>query len=312
VGLVANQDASFRVILAGSLGAKPGLGLLAYDALPLGDVLPLIVAVLRLFHAEGERTHRSRARLRHLRQRLGDEAFRNRVEEVLQTEKQQNHWPVPRLQRVEGEVPLRARLHLRLGDIAPDVVLEMVESVRASSAEVRLGVCHDLLIFAETKPSLTPRLAALSAESCVVACPGATWCTRGLVDCRTAANRIRCALPGACGLQVGVTGCPNSCSQAATADIGLIGRLLRRKGQEHAEGFRLVAGGGKGETPTLAEELHPGLPAETVHEAVRWVAQEYQRARADRAASFADFVAASAGTLRDELTRRYDHGNSGS
>ena len=82
VGLVANPDGSFRVILAGSLGAKPDLGLLVYDSLPLDDVLPLIVAVLRLFHAEGDRTNRSRARLRHLRQRLGEETFRSRVDEL--------------------------------------------------------------------------------------------------------------------------------------------------------------------------------------------------------------------------------------
>lgn len=56
VGLTANQDGSFRVVLAGSLGAKPGLGLQVYDSLPPDDVLPLIVAVLRLFHVEGERT----------------------------------------------------------------------------------------------------------------------------------------------------------------------------------------------------------------------------------------------------------------
>ena len=83
VGLVANPDGSFRVILAGSLGAKPDLGLLVYDSLPLDDVLPLVVAVLRLFHAEGDRTNRSRARLRHLRQRLGEETFRSRVDELL-------------------------------------------------------------------------------------------------------------------------------------------------------------------------------------------------------------------------------------
>ena len=206
-------------------------------------------------------------------------------------------------------MPLRERLFLPLGDIAPDMVLEMVEAVGAVNGEVRLGMWHDLLIFAETKPALSPRLAALSGGNAVVACPGATWCTRGFVDSRAAANRIGCALPRGCELLVGVTGCPNNCSQAATADIGLIGRLLRRNGQEHVEGFRLYAGGGKGETPTLAQELHPGLPAETVHEAVAWLAQEYQRAQDNRAMSFADFVAASAGTLRDELARRYGDSN---
>ncbi len=129
VGLVANPDGGFRVILAGSLGAKPDLGLLVYDSLPLDDVLPLVVAVLRLFHAEGDRTNRSRARLRHLRQRLGEETFRSRVDELLKQEKREGHWPTPALRPVETAVPPRERLDLPLGDIAPDMVVEMVEAV---------------------------------------------------------------------------------------------------------------------------------------------------------------------------------------
>lgn len=309
VGLVAKADGDFRVILAGSLGVKPDLGLLVYDSLPLDDVLPLVVAVLRLFHAEGDRTNRSRARLRHLRQRLGEEAFRSHVDELFKKEKQDGHWPTPTLRRAETALTLRARLCLPLGDIAPDMVLEMAEAVRTAKGEVRLGMCHDLLIFAEAEPVLSPRLAALSGGNSVVACPGATWCTRGLVDSRAAACRIRPALPDGCRLLVGITGCPNNCSQAATADIGLVGRLLRRAGQERVEGFRLLAGGGKGETPTLAAELHPGLPAEVAHEAVAWLVQEYHRAQDGRATSLADFVAASGDALRDELARRYASAN---
>ncbi len=309
VGLVANEDGSFRVILAGSLGAKPSLGLVAYDALPIGDVLPLIVAVLRLFHGEGERTNRSRARLRHLRERLGDEIFLARVEELLQIEKRESHWPAPTLRHVENELLLLNRLLLPLGDIAPDVVLELMDAVEAVNGEVRLGMSHDLLILGNTEPTLTPRL--VRNGHTVVACPGATWCTRGFVDCRAVAGRIGAALTRGCGLAVGITGCPNNCAQAATMDIGLIGRMLRRNGQEHVQGFRVFAGGGKGVTPTLAQELHPGLPAETVHEAVAWIAEEYQRTQNGRPLSFADFVVASGQPLRDELTRRYDHWNSG-
>ena len=311
VGLVANEDGSFRVILAGSLGAKPGLGLLAYESLPIGDVLPLIVGVLRLFYAEGERTNRSRARLRHLRERLGDEVFLARVEELLQIEKRESNWPAPMLRRVEAEVPLQDRLFLPLGDIAPDMVLELMDAVAAVKGEVRLGMEHDLLILGGAKSVLSPRLATLSGGNAVVACPGATWCTRGFVDCRAVAGRICSALPRGCGLVVGSTGCPNNCSQAPTMDIGLVGRMLRRNGQEHVQGFRVFAGGGKGVTPTLAQEIHTGLPAETVHEAVTWIAEEYRRAQNDHSMSFAEFVATSGQTLREELARRYDHWNSG-
>jgi len=310
-GLTANEDGTFRVVLAGSLGAKPDLGVVAHESLPRGDVLPLIVAALRLFHAEGERTNRSRARLRHLRQRLGDEVFLARVDELLQIEKREGGWPAPPLRRVEDEPPLAERLALPLGDIAPEMVLELMDAVEAVGAEVRLGLEHDLLILGGVKPSLGPRLAALGGGNTVVACPGAAWCSKGFVDCRAVAGRIAVALPRGCRLAVGCTGCPNNCSQAAVQDIGLVGRMLRRDGREHVQGFRVFAGGGKGATPTLAEELHPGLPVELAPEAVAWIAAEYRRAQNGGPLSFAEFTAAASQSLRDELARRYDHWNSG-
>jgi len=304
VGLVANPDGSFRVILAGSLGAKPLPGLLAYESLPLDDVLPLIVALLRWFHAEGDRANRSRARLRHLRQRFGEDVFLSRIESAFLKEKQKGSWSTPTLRRVETSTRLFDRLCLPLGDITPDMVLELVEAVEAARGEVRLGVSHDLLVFTESKLARTPRLAALRRERLIVTCPGTAWCERGLINSRDAAYRIGPSLPHDCGLLVGITGCPNNCSQAATADIGLIGRFLR-SGKGRVEGFRLMAGGGKGETPALSVELHSAIPAEDVHEAVAWLAQKYQRAQSNAAISFADFVATSGDDIRGELVRRY-------
>ncbi len=279
VGLAANPDGTFRVILAGSFGAKPDLGLLAYESLPLDDVLPMVVAALRLFHAEGDRASRGRARLRHMRQRLGEEVFRRRVAELLREERGEGRWPRTGLHRVETPVPLCDRLYLPLGDITPAMVAELAGAMRAAEGEVRLGLCHDLLVFAAAAPALSPPLAALRCGSPVVACPGAALCTRGLADSRTAAGRVRRALPDGCGLLVAVAGCPNNCPQAATADIGLVGRLSRG-GEDRVESFRLLAGGGKGETPLLARELHAAVPAQTVHEAVAWLAQEYRRPKA--------------------------------
>ncbi len=304
LGLAANPDGSFRVVLAGSLGPEPALGVLAYESLPPDEVLPLAVAVLRLFYAEGDRAKRGRARLRHLRQRLGTDVFLSRVEEFFQRERREGRWRTPTLRRVESAVPPPDRLCLPLGDIDPGELLELVEAVRAAGGEVRLGMCHDLLIFAETTVALGPRLAAWRGKSPVVACPGAAWCTRGLADSRAAASRVRQAMPDGCGLLVGITGCPNNCAQAATADIGLVGRL-QRMGEARVERFRLLAGGGKGETPVLASELHAAVPAEKVHEAVAWLVQAHQRAQSNGPMPFAGFVAASADGLRGELGRRY-------
>jgi len=138
LGLVANPQGTFRAVLAGSLGSRPGTGMLMYEDLAVGEVLPLVAAALKLFNAEGDRTKRTRARLRHVRQRLGDEVFRQRIDELFCEEKAATFPRQPRLRRVERETPLQARLHLPLGDIKPEAAIELGEAVEAAGAELRL------------------------------------------------------------------------------------------------------------------------------------------------------------------------------
>jgi sulfite reductase beta subunit-like hemoprotein len=110
----------------------------------------------------------------------------------------------------------------------------------------------------------------------IVACPGTTWCSRGIADSRVAAARILDALPDHCDLSVAIAGCPNNCPQAAVADVGLIG-CIRKTGGQRRECFRLVVGGGNGETPVLAEERDRAVPADEVHEAVAQAIAELDR-----------------------------------
>ena len=267
LGLVANADGMFSAILAGSLGPSPATGRLLYEALHPGEVLPLLSAALKLFHAEGERQRRGRARLRHLRQRLGDEEFRKRLDALLRREARELSVPVPRPPRVESDVPVQARLSLPLGDIAPQAAMELAGLVEASGTELRLGLQHDLYLFGGAPLSLGPSLGAMVDRPRLVACPGSTWCTRAVADSRAAARRILAALPDGGGLTVSVAGCPNNCPQAAVADIGLIGRA-RRTGDDGVECFRVLVGGGNGRTPELAREVYPAVPADRLQEIV--------------------------------------------
>ena len=66
VGLVAvrrGEGWAFRVIVAGSLGPRPAVGMVLHEQLPPGDVLPLALAALRVFAAHGDRKNRMTARL---------------------------------------------------------------------------------------------------------------------------------------------------------------------------------------------------------------------------------------------------------
>lgn len=267
LGLVANPEGTLRAVIAGSLGARPGAAMLLREALEPREILPLVAAALRLFYEEGERERRGQARLRHLRERLGDEEFRDRIEALAKVEQRRQPLPVPSLRRVEREIPLRARLSLPLGDVTPERAIELALAVKEAGAALRLGLQHDLFVYGESPVRLSAELQALTNRPTVVACPGSTWCSRGIADSRAAARRILDVLPGGSDLSIAVAGCPNNCPQAAVADVGLIG-CIRHVGGERRECFRLVVGGGNGQTPVLARLQDAAVPADEVPAAV--------------------------------------------
>ena len=287
IGLVACSDGMFRAIVAGSLGARPGTGIEAYTGLKPDELIPLVIAALRLFNAEGDRQNRARARLRHVRERLGDDAFLKQLDALFQKEKVDGQWPVPKVPRVSGEPLKETRLRLPLGDISPDLAVELADAAEATGTTVRLGFEHDIFLYGGIE--LGAGLQALVGGPSIVSCPGSTWCEKGIASSRDAATAIRERLPAGCDLRVCLSGCPNNCAHAAVADIGLTGRMKTIEGTK-TECFRLVAGGDKGRGPALAEELHAAIPAGRIGDVVALLAAEYAEQAATEGESFGAFV----------------------
>ncbi|MCO4291424.1 HEPN domain-containing protein [Solitalea sp. MAHUQ-68] len=71
----------FKVMLAGGLGSQPYLAEIAYEFLPVDQIIPFSEAVLRVFDRYGERTKRHKARMKYLLQDLGFDGFMKLVEE---------------------------------------------------------------------------------------------------------------------------------------------------------------------------------------------------------------------------------------
>lgn len=70
----------FETYVAGGIGFKPRTGLRLFEALPAEDCVRLAFALTRLFNDKGCRTNRAHARIRFLREDLGDDGF---VKELL-------------------------------------------------------------------------------------------------------------------------------------------------------------------------------------------------------------------------------------
>ena len=269
LGFIAQGDGRFIVIGAGSLGPKPALGVTLYEDLSSDDVLPLCTAAVEFFEQHGDRENRRRARLRHIRERFGDDAFKAALDRRLAQIRVRQSWPGLRLARGRSDVPLQARLQLTEGNILPVQAVALADAAEPAGAVVRVNLEHGVNLYGPSPILLPEDLAAMAAAPAIVACPGNTTCPRGLADCPAAARRIREALVGQdqSNVRIHISGCPNGCAHSAAASIGLVG-LLRKTGDRPTPHFRLLTGGGNGQNNVLAE---PGqvVPADLIPEFVK-------------------------------------------
>jgi sulfite reductase beta subunit-like hemoprotein len=212
--------------------------------------------------------------------------------------------PGPDSAPVRERAKLAFRLRPPLGDLMPAPARELADAVAAAGAELRIGFEHDLLVYGNVPPALTPSLRPWAAEPRIVSCPGTAWCSRGLADSRGTAASVRAALPADFALGIALSGCPNNCSHASVADIGLVGRIRSVNGARQ-ECYRLFAGGGAGKTAVLASELHPCVPAAQVPETVRRIADEYLRSSGERGESFGAFISREKARLSAALAARF-------
>ena len=249
----------FRAIGAGSLGARPATGVELYEWVPPEDAVPLALAAVEVFAAHGDRSNRSRARLRHVRQRLGNDAFRKLLDDAFRRTKTERTWEDIALSDTADGLDASVALTFLNGDLTPEAADALGDLADRSDVRVRIANQHRVVLFGRSHGALHEALAELEAlrgaaqpQPCIVACPGTAWCKQGLTDTRGLARRLHeqwANLPAE--VTVCISGCPNGCAQSAVADIGLIGRVVTRDGKRQ-EAYDILAGGGMGRDDRLA------------------------------------------------------------
>ena len=94
----------------------------------------------------------------------------------------------------------------------------------------------------------------------VKTCPGTTFCKKALQDSLSLGLKLNSLYHGLqlpCKLKIGVSGCPNSCSESIIKDIGFIG---------DAKGFKLYVGGCASNNARLGNLITTGL---SIDEAIK-------------------------------------------
>lgn len=253
LGFVRNPDGTFRAIGAGSLGARPETGIELYPALSTQEVVWLAAGAMDLFAALGDRENRRKARLRHVRQRLGDETFRQELGRCFEAARQTLTVPELTLAEAKGQYSHRTVLQFVTGEISTDEADLLAEFCRDKAIVIRINLTHGIELFSREPVTLPAELARYENLPCIVACPGNDTCTNGLTACRKLAAELATKLTGPSwqGKTIAISGCPNHCAQSAVADIGLCGCIKTIDGKRQ-EAYQIYRGGGNGKTSRLA------------------------------------------------------------
>ncbi len=104
----------------------------------------------------------------------------------------------------------------------------------------------------------------------VKACPGTTFCKRGIQDSLSLGLKLDEKYHGLelpAKFKIGVSGCPNQCAETCIKDIGLVGR---------PKGWRLLVGGNGGARPRLSKELVKDITTDEALELVQKIIEYYK------------------------------------
>lgn len=255
LSFIATSAATLQVVGAGSLGAKPEPGIILYEQISADDVIPLTIAAIELFKEQGDRQNRRKARLRHIRQRIGNRPFLELLNDYFKRQKKKGFWPQIGLFHGRTGFQKAATIQTIAGDIAPRHAQQLAQAAHDADAHLYINFHHGIDIYTSQAFELPNELRVFADLPAIAACPGNTTCTNGLTHCPALAAELSQLLKGNrkyYNKTIAISGCPNNCAQSAIANIGLVGRIKTIDGVRQ-EVYQLMLNGDNGISATLAD-----------------------------------------------------------
>lgn len=275
----------FRLLLGGITGH----GQFAQDSgilLKPQECIAVILAMIRVYIENGDRSNRKKARLKYLLDAWGVEKFLTETEKKLpfpllrfpldkcrprRHTIRHGHIGVyrqaqPEMNYIGVAIPvgrMTAKQMRQLADLAQTY----------GSGELRLTVWQNLIIphiseiHVETVKRQLVKIgfhySAGSILGGLVACTGNTGCRFASTNTKGQALELANYLEKKVALDrpinIHLTGCPHSCAQHYCGDIGLLGVKVSMGG-ESVEGYNIVLGGGVDQDQGLAKEVFKNIP----------------------------------------------------
>lgn len=286
-----NNKLGFCVYAAGGLGSNSQLAIKLSDFILAEDALFYVEAMKNIFAREGDRTNRNKARLRFVRQRLGDEVFLT----YFQQELQQLQLTNPELKLTLNPTTVATEdnsffpwdkeyqniifpqkqsglyaiyIHPSKGEILPTQILTLTEFLKAVTPKVELRLTSSQGFFVRNLSVkavdqlllLTDSLISPFSIDNTVSCAGPQFCNFGINDSQSLLTSILeffknqpLAIKSALPTPL-ISGCPNSCAQHQKGLIGFTGRKKRLDGKI-VDTYLLSLGGRVGYQAKFGENI---------------------------------------------------------
>jgi ferredoxin-nitrite reductase len=307
----------FRLMLGGITGHRDfaretGVIVKPAEATQVAD------AVVRVFIDHGDRTDRTKARLKYVLDALGMEKFVALIEEKLgrklvrvPAEALEPRPAYDRSAHIGVHAQKQAGLNwigvvLPVGKLTGDQMRGIAKiAADLGDGEIRLTVWQNLLLSGVPDDKVALAVAAIetlglstkatSIRAGLVACTGNVGCKFAASDTKLHAEDIarwceaRLELDGP--INIHLTGCHHSCAQHYVGDIGLLACKVQTSEEgDTVEGYHVLVGGGFGVDAALARDIYRDVKAEDVPMTVERMLRGYLAHRAGPDETFLAFA----------------------
>jgi ferredoxin-nitrite reductase len=311
------DEVLFRIALGGATGHRAfarDLGVVV----PPGEINKVVVALVRVFIANGNRGDRKKARLKHLLEKWTLEQYLTETEKLLGKplrrvpyDAKQMRWASQELSHSHvGDFPQKQKglnyvgATCAVGQITPKQMLRLAELAELyGNGEVRLTVWQNFIIpnvpdaFVPTlkkaleKAGLATKQSNLASG--VIACTGNSYCkfaqanTKGhaLELIKQLEKRLELDQP----VNIHITGCPNSCAQHYMGDIGCLGTKTKIGG-ESVDAYHVFVGGGFGHHQAVGRQVFAGVTHGELPNVVERMLRTYLKHRTGKTETFQQFT----------------------
>jgi ferredoxin-nitrite reductase len=302
----AGDEIFFRFALGGATGHKSFARDLGVQVKP-AEVNKVIVALVRVFIANGNRTDRKKARLKHLLEKWTLEQYLEETEKVLgyqlprvPFETAQMVYPSQDLPHSHvGVYPQKQSGLNYIGSTVPvgQITAKQMQRVAEiadlyGSGEIRLTVWQNFIIPNVPDAYVSTVTKALrkigfdtqqsNLRSGIIACTGNSYCKFAQSNTKGHALELADYLDKKVKLDqpvnIHLTGCPNSCAQHYMGDIGLLGTKVKRAG-ETLDGYHVFLGGGFGKHQAVGRQVFNAIPHDELAPLIEKILRGYLRRR---------------------------------